>query len=71
MPSSKEKEIADLRVKRLYHPANHMPANGSQLSQQYLKAHCPKRQCGGVAVLVLHYVNILPQLIFHVLLEHD
>lgn len=70
-PLLKEKEIADQWVKRLYRPANHMVANGSQLSQQYLKAYCPKRQCGGLAVLVLCYVNILPQLILNMLFEHD
>lgn len=41
LPSSKEKEIADLGLKRLYHPANHMLANGSQLSQQHLKSDAP------------------------------
>lgn len=53
LPSAKEKEIADLRVKRLYHPANHRLANGSQLSQQHLKTHEPNRQGRGLAVLVL------------------
>lgn len=58
-------------MKRLYRPANHMVANGSQLSQQYLQAYCPKRQCRGLAVLVLHYVNVMPQLILNVLFEND
>lgn len=49
VPSAKEKEIADLPVKRLYHPANHRLANGSQLSQQHLKTHEPSRQCRGIS----------------------
>lgn len=42
-PLLKEKEIADQWMKRLYRPANHMVTNGSQLSQQYLKAFLPQK----------------------------
>lgn len=58
-------------MKRLYHPANHMLANGSQLSQQHFKTYCPNRQCGGLAVLVLHYVSILLHSILNVPFERD